>query len=379
MNKKRFTLLAVLIFILSIFLPVLAGCSSYYDDKLDKNNSTGVKMGGSDSLSLVKHNDDITIENAKIRAVFDNTGAIIEIANKQNGLYLVKNAQDALAVRVEMKDGFILPTSCSINIAEDTASLKKLKFLWQFENGLSVTACASLAEDADEVVFSGISLLGNKQQNTAISVEYPIVEQIDTLHQKETDYFVCPYATGYLFNNPTVNFNDGFFGITKDLGWYPRGWGLTMQFSAYYSKGIGGFYWQTKEDGSTIRSFTFVGDGTDKLRMSIYHYLSDIRDGDTLFNYDFVIANLTEGSWYTAANKYREWGTQQSWATARGVTSERNDYSKALYEETALCLFGYRAETAWPEYSTVYDMMKGSITGKIFNISISPIYCKIIC
>ena len=68
MNKKRFTLLAVLIFILSIFLPVLAGCSSYYDDKLDKNNSTGVKMGGSDSLSLVKHNDDITIENAKIRA-----------------------------------------------------------------------------------------------------------------------------------------------------------------------------------------------------------------------------------------------------------------------------------------------------------------------
>lgn len=324
-------------------------------------------IGGSETLALAQTDGEIVLENGKIRMVFNRqTGGISELANKQSGLYLTKNAQDAQPLRLCTATQTLSDYEhFAYEIAQDTAEQKSLCFTWDFADGLAVQATVSLDAQADEAVFR-VSLHGNRQAQTVTAVEYPIVEGIGSLADKQTDCFLSPFVTGYLFRNPTENFNTDFFGITREYGEYPSGWGCPMQFSAYYAEGLGGFYWQTKDPTDTVKSFTMTGDG-DGLRLSIYHYLSDIKDGDTDFAYDITFANLTQGSWYEAANKYRDWAQQQSWASK---LSERGDVAKALYEDTTLTIFGYRVTDDWTAYSDIYDILKTAVRGTFLNIAI---------
>lgn len=349
----------------------LAGCDGkYYNDEINVKPPK-VEVGGSDLLTI-QAGETITMENNKIRIVFNKNASIKELVNKEKKLYLVKESKDADAIRLLKRTKTIAGKDVDYEIVTNNNDEKKIQFTWQIEN-VTAVATASLLKDANEINFR-VKLLNNDHNDTAISVEYPIIDGIDSLYEKETDYFVTPFVTGYLINNPVDAFNDSFGGIGRSMGMYPNGWGYPMQFSAYYSKGLGGFYWQTKDSGDTVKSFTFTG-SDEKLRLGIYHYLSDIKTGDVDFDYDISISNLNEGSWYAAADKYKEFAHQQPW-TSQGKLKDRTDYNVDLYENTALCMFGYRAnEPSWNDNIAIYDMIKSRFdTKKIFNVVIYPAY-----
>lgn len=329
-----------------------------------------VDLGGSDVLSLVQTEQSITLENAKVRLVLNaDSGSIREMANKESGLYLTKDATESIPVRLSFASSTTADYGdFSYKVTADDAQNKELTLNWTFGELPDVQAVIRLQEDADRVTFR-VGVLGNLQQSTVISVEYPIIENIGTLKDKQTDRFLSPVITGYLFENPVDNFNSDFMGISKQLGEYPSGWGYPMQFSAYYSEGLGGFYWQTTDGSDTVKSFTMTGDN-GKLRLGIYHYVSDICDGDKLFDYDIVFANMTKGNWYEAANTYREWASTQSWAVDTGLLKDRTDVDKSLYEDTTLTLFGLRVDLDWADYPDIYDLLKGTVDGKFLNVAI---------
>jgi len=360
----------ILLLVLSLAMAItLYGCSKnkYYDDESGKMKSR-ITIDGKNELSLLI-TDGITLENEKVRIILNEDGSVREYANKESHLYLVKDMTSGIPIRVNKRDGGYQENLGYIfEVVEDNTNTKKVSYTYIF-SPVIVKTQITLHKNSDEVIFN-LELTGNVHKDPVLDIEYPILDGITTLQDKETDYFATPYATGYLFNNPVDAFNgEGGTGLGKNLSLYPTGWYYTMQFATYYSQNLGGFYWQTKDSGDTIKSLSFVGMG-DSLKLSVYHYLDDLKDGDTKFDYDFIIANMNEGNWYEAANKYRDWAQNQPWVQNRKLT-ERDDYAHKLYENTSLVNFGYRAsEASWNDMISIYDQIASRIDNNIFNVSI---------
>lgn len=117
------------------------------------------------------------------------------------------------------------------------------------------------------------------------------------------------------------------------------------------------------------KSFTCTG-GTGKLQISIYHYMEDIKDGDSEFDYDISVSNLTRGSWEEASEKYRDWATEQTWCTEKGTLDQRTDVDKTFHENTTLINFSfpYASRIGWEEEQKLYRKLSDACNGHMFNI-----------
>ena len=360
---------------------LLTGCTGnggYYEEKYD-DPLADRDVGGYDVLTLLEEEERLTLENENVRIILDaETGTIVELVNKESKLYLTREG-DADPVRINrIKDGREVSDidykTFAYSVEEDSAARKALRLSWTFSD-VTVSATVSLCEGADEVVFR-LSVRGNSltlqdgiPTGSLYNVEYPIINRIDSLYDKKTDYFLSPFTTGYLFRNPVDNFNGSFPGITKSYGLYPSGWEYPMQFQSYFSEGIGGFQFMTRDGGDTIKSFTFTGqDG--RLRASVYHYVDDLAKSDFEFDYDISVSNLTQGLWYESAEKYRDWATEQSWATEKGKLSERTDIDRTFYEEVVACNFNFPYHLVYgeAEQRELYEKMRENAGGKLFNV-----------
>lgn len=355
----------------------LSGCKdgdgeAFFEEDLT-NPLAGASLGGSDTLALGETDDAVTLENGKVRLVLNRkTGGIEELANKESCVYLARDAsseplsvnmfKDGANVKLTKYDGF------SYTVSEDTAESKKLSLVWTFSRGFSVNADVALSEGADEVVFR-LSVTGNDPADSVYCVEYPVVQNVGNLYSAERDYLLHPFATGYLFNDPVTNFNqEKFKGITQDYGLYPSGWESPMQFYSYFSEGIGGFQFSTRDGGTTIKSFSAVGEG-DTLRTSVYHYFDDTNVTAQSFDYDISIGNLIKGTWQESAEKYRAWALTQPWAE-KGKLENRTDINREFYEEVVACNFNFPFHRLYGEENQrkLYEMEKKNFGGKLLNI-----------
>ena len=350
-----------------------AGCADaegeYYEE-IYSNPLEGVDLGGYDTLTLAEEGDAVTLENENVRLILDRaTGGIRELANKQSALYLVRDAGGE-PLTVLKRSGAHLTgyeTFEYDGIREEGRAGALLT--WGFAGGLTVRAEVSLKESADELVFR-LGYEGNDASDPVLCVEYPVLCHVGSLYEGESDYLLHPFATGYLFQNPVENFDgETFAGITREYGLYPSGWESPMQFYAYYSLGIGGFEIMTRDGGNTIKSFPVVADDVG-LRASVWHYPDDPSEQAAEFGYDISVGNLTEGTWYEAAEKYRDWATEQSWATENGKLSERTDIDEVFYEEVVACNFNFPYHLVYgeAEQRELYEKMRENVGGKMLNV-----------
>ncbi len=342
----------------------------YYDNEYT-NPLKGIDVGGTDNLNLTYGSSTVTLENEYIRVVFNkNNGSLREVCNKISKVYLTQNNLLSFGIKIQKASKeLILFSDFSIETIADDSAMKTIRLTWEFEKDLVAIVDASLAETSKEVVFR-LQLQNNLASDPVISVKYPLIENFGTLYEPERDLFASPVATGYLFENPTINFNlSNFKGITKDLGMYPSGWEYPMQMMAYYSKGIGGFSFWTRDSGTVIKSFEFTGAGTPKLKAGVYHFLDEIADGDVVFDYDIAITCLEKGVWEEAADLYRSWALNQPWAS-KGALRERTDIDQDLFENTGLVNFGIRGNGSvyWPDLPDIYELFHTTLDTKIFNI-----------
>ena len=150
-----------------------------------------------------------------------------------------------------------------------------------------------------------------------------------------------------------------------------------MQFYGYYTEGKGGFYWQTKDGGNTVKDFVFKNDG-GSLQAEIGHYVSDMSRAAAQFDYDIVLTNLYEGNWYEAAERYKAWAVEQPWVKYHGRNSEREDLNKDVYENSVLANFIAPAKKDQADYAlALYEKIRENITTPGSKILTVPFYYSI--
>ena len=352
----------------------LVGCGGdgYFDDSLREAEKVG-DIGGNETLTLEENADTFLLENENVRLVLNKkSGSIRELANKEVGVYLVRNARGDIPLAIEYVEGRFSYgfEDCEHTLLTNSAEEVAVKYTWTYARDLRVESTISLKKNADEVTFS-LDLFNNVQSDSVYSVEYPYISDVGQLYSAETDKFFHSYANGYVFDDPVKLFNrDDFNGVQWYMGLYPYGFGSTMQFMSYYVEDYGGFHLQTYDKGYTIKSFTAVGTGNN-LHFGIRHYLDDICSGDKEF-YKIGISNLTQGTWTESCDKYYEFAQETPWAEKRGKLIEEDESYRAFYEQTTLVNFAPHlghAASAWMDWENVYNTLKENAGGgKIFNI-----------
>jgi hypothetical protein len=105
---------------------------------------------------------------------------------------------------------------------------------------------------------------------------------------------------------------------------------------SYYVENQGGFYIAAHDGRATDKDLNFFKNDADSLCCEIAHFHWKTTPGTSLeLDYPVVVAALSEGSWYEAADRYRSWATEQAWCE-RGTRQERiarGDSARWLTEE----------------------------------------------
>ncbi|MGI8587399.1 MAG: DUF6259 domain-containing protein [Chloroflexia bacterium] len=216
-----------------------------------------------------------------------------------------------------------------------------LRLLWQAEHAITVSA--DVVTRGNDILFTAAA--ANAGQATIDRLEYPIIGGIGRLGGHGQDELAHTHATGVLFHDPLDLFEpDPENRRRLRFSPYPEGFaGSTMQFLAYYARNKGGFFVGTEDGGKALKWYNFYKDG-EALACSVMHKASVLAPGRSLNPpYPVVLAPLIEGTWYEAADRYRLWALNQSWAQPR-------PQSRWLREQVGVCTFGINARhdrSAW--------------------------------
>ena len=139
----------IFLVLLSFFIFLLSACgnketitttkpkeeSKYYDDSYE-NPLKDLDMGGYDILTL-DDSQNITLENENVRLIIDkNTGGIVELANKEAHVYLVKNGSSIPLEYYFIGDDNVYNTyeSFSYDIVQDDDKAKSISLSWKIDD-----------------------------------------------------------------------------------------------------------------------------------------------------------------------------------------------------------------------------------------------------
>ncbi len=310
---------------------------------------------------------EIVLESARLRVVVDaETGAVREVGRPDAGLSLI--ARPDLAARqpfmVIFEDGTTLRGGRDC-VVEETPSTHTIDLRWSLDDGLEVRA--SLRLDPVAGVLHCQSSLRNPRRLPVAALAYPYIGGIGRLgDDRAQDELVHPYATGFLVRDPLDHLPPAASEVSGQepvvLGLYPEGFsGATMQFMAYSAVGRGGFYVGAEDAEGAEKWLNFYrrpehGD----LCLAVWHGPHDYAGQREIApTYEVVLAALDGGTWYDAADRYKEWALTQSW-TSRGPLWARPDRPRRLLEEVGLCTFGVNARHDRADWLSAIDDLAGT-------------------
>jgi hypothetical protein len=160
----------------------------------------------------------------------------------------------------------------------------------------------------------------NQRGMTLQKVHFP---QFPAIRRQPEEFLAAPVWMGQLAANPRTLLRAAA-GKEKRLEWdYP---GLTsLQCLAFYRKNGPGLYFSCDDTSSFRKSFVLSGTGDGQVRYEMVH-LPENREGVTYRLPYRAIIGAFQGDWFTAAEQYRCWATNQAWAResrlVRGLTPD---------------------------------------------------------
>ncbi len=158
-------------------------------------------------------------------------------------------------------------------------------------------------------------------------VKFPCIQNISA---QENEFLAVPTWMGLLAKNPREMLNKA--GQNHELHYeYP---GLTsLQCFAFYQNNGPGFYFSADDTNAFHKAFIFSGDGKGAVNFSFSQLPENKSEGsgDYVQQYHAVLGTFS-GDWFTAAEIYRSWATNQWWAHESRLQKNESNWAR----ETAL-------------------------------------------
>ena len=286
----------------------------------------------------------VVLENERLRVEFSaRDGSITRLRNRQSNLELISSTpSNRVPWALLLAPRELVTDFESFRIAPaEGGEGRQLSLRWTTRHRITVKAEARLADGSDELELRCSA--ANAGDRTILALRYPSLQGIGTLSENGAgDRLLHSTMMGALFRDPFHLFRGGdpipaARGLVVSR--YPNGFhGSPLQLMAYYAEGRGGFYFAAKDTGSWDKDLNFYkAAGDDGLTCEIAHIQPDARAGAGLeVGYPIAIAALKEGTWYEAAERYRDFGTRGPWCR-RGTLRDRvaaGDACRWLLEET---------------------------------------------
>jgi len=155
----------------------------------------------------------------------------------------------------------------------------------------------------------------NQRGATLEKVHFP---QFPAIRPQRDEFLAVPVWMGQLAANPRAMLKAAA-GNEKRLEWdYP---GLTsLQCLAFYRKNGLGLYFSCDDTASFRKSFVLSGTSDGQVRYEMVHLPED-REAETYRLPYGAILGAFQGDWFTAAEQYRSWATNQTWARESRLAS----------------------------------------------------------
>jgi hypothetical protein len=236
----------------------------------------------------------------------------------------------------------------------------RLTLRWDYPAPLpAVEAEWRLTADAPELrVFVRVIL---RDQRMIYRVHYPLVAGLAPLSrtQADGDQFLNTHEGGLLLSDPLHHLledDGGASGLSDE--YYPDGHGAMAQMIAYLHPGVGGLLIYTPDADSNGKWFSLRNRSTDNAgsrvlaSLEVAHQNPDVTDsgGTHVFApaYPTVLRWLDRGDWADAAEVYRQWSDQQTWASR--PIAQRDPAEREFFERLGASIFGLSArvdQQAW--------------------------------
>lgn len=292
----------------------------------------------------------LVAESHALRVVFDRDGAIVDVENLLTGQHLVAGADGrrpwrllpqgtTSSVRVPWSaDSGFAPeeiTPVRFSIDDEGAGLR---LRWETDMpGVAVEVTLVFATDGSLEMRPSVTVAHDAAPPAHLY--FPLIDPIPLAADHGDDVLVFPAHSGWLIRRPLD------VGVTEAP--YPDGYqGCSVQMLAYYTEGIGGFYLSCHDPHVTHKQLRF-GSGA----MTIRHDAWDLRRGAAFdLDYPVVLAPLSTGDWYEAADRYRAWALTAPWAGA-GKNVDRVGASRPrwLFEDVTVATWGGSTSLDWSD------------------------------
>lgn len=185
---------------------------------------------------------------------------------------------------------------------------------------LSVTATIHVPT-ADSLSYWSLKMDG-LDSHSIEKVMYPVIGGIVN---SATSQMAIPTWMGHLYSNPHRELSNR---VTKMAHYVYPGM-FSMQFLSIYDKGENGFYAASNDANAYQKEFRVYLNPQKQLVSDQIHFPEYKKNiGSYEIPYQSVVGGFN-GDWFTAAEIYRSWGTQQAWAkNSRLQNNQISDWLK---------------------------------------------------
>ncbi|NLB26595.1 MAG: hypothetical protein GX820_07885, partial [Bacteroidales bacterium] len=279
--------------------------------------------------------DIVFIENGKLKLGFEkNTGKFVSFTDVENSYeFIDKNIVDRLPWEIKFhsipaesgETSKIAPFRFKFSKPDPLTLILK----WEgFEKTQNLSVKAKISLDPEKALsYWGVEV-GGIEGTLIENLFFPVIKGIKEMGNEE---LASPAWMGDLIKNPREVLAGRSASARKFTWSYPGS--LSMQLITLYSPDEKGLYFSSNDSRSHAKNFSLTLDTLNSFEYRVENFppfdstLKSYTPG-----YDAVVGSL-KGDWITAAEQYREWGTQQQWCKKSRF---KNRLSSSWLDSTAL-------------------------------------------
>ena len=269
------------------------------------------------AMLLVGFNSDaanVTLESEDLQIQIDSaSGRLRKLVNTKLKQSLLDESSSALwLLELIGGDAPISASAGEVVVQELGKNRSAAKLIWRnFKNqkapDLSVEVV--IAIDSRTAQSKWDIVVRNLGELRLSKVHFPRLQNISI---QEAEYLAVPVWMGQLTPNPRALLNSD--GKPKQLSYdYPGH--TSMQCLSWYSTNGAGLYFACDDTNSFRKIFSFSGDGTNNAAFTVVHLPENEKTPAKTYAPPYsTIVGTFKGDWFTAAEIYRSWATNQYWA-----------------------------------------------------------------